>query len=61
VTQWSELSDAAVIAVVRRTIETWFQGSHYVNVQIRRNGKFEIREADWLKHLPELMERLRCH
>jgi hypothetical protein len=27
------------------------KAAHFVNVQVRINGRFEIFEADWLKHL----------
>ena len=43
---------------IAERIENWFRGAHYVSVVVRRNGKDEIYEADFLKEVPRLLRPL---
>ena len=59
--QWIDLSDQEAIKVISRGVIRWFKGSHYVNVQVRRNGRDEYHEADWLRYVPEVLARVGKH
>jgi hypothetical protein len=42
----NDLQQDSIAALVRRC-----RAAHFVNVQVRINGKWETYEADWIKHL----------
>lgn len=39
-------------------LQDQLRGSHYVNLQVRRDGQDVYYEADWLKRLPEMITNL---
>lgn len=42
----NHLQQDSIVALVKRC-----KAAHFVDVHVRINGKWEIHEADWLKHL----------
>lgn len=42
----NDLQQDAIAALVRRC-----KGAHFVDVHVRINGKWEVYQADWIKHL----------
>ena len=42
----NNLQQDSIVALVKRC-----KAAHYVDVSIRINGKYELHQADWIKHL----------
>jgi hypothetical protein len=42
----NHLQQDSIVALVKRC-----KAAHFVNVHVRINGKWEVYEADWIKHL----------
>lgn len=50
--------DGKLIAIVFRHLRRLplLNDAHYINIHVRRGGKDEIYEADWLKEVMQLMK-----
>lgn len=46
----NDLQAQSIAALVKRSKQ-----AHYINVRVRINGRWEEYEADWIKHLTEVL------